>query len=187
MLVATAKVAPGMGPYVLTQDGDPITGQLSRIEVLRRFRMAISNREIGSVFRIRKIIGADVVFTARAVQRISDADSTNGNEHADVFYNWIKANFSQYDPRFAGAYVCKPSSQHAYGNADDFFFDSLAHQDTVAAAAVAHADELHIDHVISRDRIWNPEEGWHNYTGDYHSHIHADFLPQYSGACGVRP
>lgn len=190
MGVARNQVEPGHAPYVVNQDGVPITTNLPRDEALKKFRRAISNREIGPVFRIRD--DRDVQFTARATQTLSDADTTNGNEHADVFFNFIRARFEDYDPRFAGSYVCKlvvgsnTRSQHSYGNADDFFFDTLDHQDRVADEAVTMRTELNLAHLISRQRIWTPEDGWHSYGGDYHAHIHADFLPQFTGECGVK-
>lgn len=196
MAVAGVAVVAGRGPFSLSQDGDQIAGKLARSEVLSRFRKAISARELGSTFRIRKGNGT-VVFTARAVRvedptRVKQTNSTNGNDRSDIYYNWVKAVFHQYSPRYAGSYVCKnvsgssTLSQHSYGNAVDFFFDSLAHQDAVADAVVKNADVLHPYHVISKDRIWTKGQGWHGYGGDFHAHLHTDFDPQYSGGCGVR-
>ena len=191
MAVAAVKVVSGRGPFALTQDGELLHGNMARIDVLGEFKQAISHREIGSVFRIRRGDG-DVVFTARAVQAISEIDSTNGNDRSDAFFNWVKSEYKSYDPRFAGSYVCKTvsgsstMSQHSYGNADDFFFNSFTHQDEVAHSVVAHADLLHPYHVISGSRIWTKGSGWNSYGGDFHSHLHVDFDPQYSGSCGVR-
>jgi len=186
MGVASAKVVSGRGPFTLTQDGEPIARDKPRLEVLQRFRTAISQRDIGHVFRIRKGNG-ETVLTARAVRKETlPIDSTNGNRHADEFYNWVLTNYSEYHPRYAGAYVCKPSSQHAYGNAVDFFFDTLAHQDKVFDDVRAGKCPTPIAHAISERSIWSPTGGTHYYGGNFHAHLHVDFSPQYSGYCGVR-
>jgi hypothetical protein len=183
---AGKRVEPGFKPYVVTLDGDPITPALDRSTALRRFRRGIAENEIGPVFRIRD--SRTVQFTARAVQAFVDADTTNGNEKADRLWNWVTSVYSEYHPRYAGAYVCKPKSQHRFGNAIDVFFDTLDHQDRVCSRAVELADELELQHVISRQRIWTKGVGWHPYVGDFHWHGHFDFAPNFatSHACGVR-
>lgn len=190
MTVAAAKVATGAGPFAVTQDGDQIGPEGTRVEALARFRKAISNREIGPTFRIRN--KRKVFFTARAVVAVAEVDSTSGNSNCDTYFNWVKANFSDYNPRYAGAYVCKnvsgsnTLSQHSYGNAIDIFFDTLAQQDRVARATVENAKQLNVYHAISLQSIWTKGVGWTGYRGDTHYHIHVDFDPQYSGSCGVR-
>jgi hypothetical protein len=190
MAVAAERVVTGEGPFVVTQDGDAISGELIRRKVLDRYKKAISSREIGPVFRIRG--EKKVEFTGRAVVAVSSVDSTSGNSKCDVYWNWIRANFSEYSPRYAGAYVCKniagssQLSQHSYGNAVDVFFDTFAHQDRVARAVVENAGELRVYHVISGQSIWTRGVGWTGYRGVYHSHLHVDFDPQQSGSCGVK-
>jgi len=193
-IVVRLKVRAGDGPFTLTQDGDSISGPLSRSDVITRFMQAITNREVGPVFRIRNGSG-NIVFNARAVavNLIQVTDSTNGNSHSDFYYNWMVNNYPNFSPRYAGCYVCKAIvgsstlSQHSYGNAVDFFFDTMEHQDKVAAEAVAVHDLLHLQRLISRDRIWVKGQGWQHYDGVYHWHIHADFDPSYTGPCGVKP
>ncbi len=105
---------------------------------------------------------------------------------ADQFYNWVRATYPQYHPRFAGAYVCKPSSQHARGNADDFFFDTLAQQDRVYEDIKHGRCPVPIAHAISQRSIWSPSGGEHYYSGDFHGHLHVDFLPNFpTTPCGV--
>jgi hypothetical protein len=184
--VTKERVEPGFKPYYVIQDGEKITGDLLYPDAILKFKRAISNREIGSVFRLRDT--RDVQFTARAVEILSDANTTSGNRKADIFYNWVRSEYGIYEPRFAGSYVCKDNSQHRYGNAVDFFFDTLNHQEEVANAAVAQALELSLYHAISKQRIWTKGVGWHPHTGEYHGHLHADFDPNFSTsiACGVR-
>lgn len=191
MYRAGRALKPGAGPFTLTQDGDPLGPPGAKRTILDRFKQAISNRDIGPVFRIRRDSG-DVVFTARAVQLMADTDSTNGNARSDSYWNWVRANFAEFSPRFAGSYVCKlisgsqTKSQHSYGNAVDVFFDTLAQQEKVANAVVANAAQLHPFHVIDLNRTWTKGVGWHATPGNDHYHLHVDFDPQYSGECGVR-
>lgn len=189
---ANARVVQGDGPFTLTQDGD-ILGQPSetRSTVLDHMFRRLKAGSTGPVYRVRG--GADdVVFRCREVVAAIDLIDTSGNDKADVYWSTIADQFSEYEPRFAGAYVCKnvsgttTKSQHSYGNAVDIFFDTLAHQEEVARWAVAHADELHLQTVISGDRIWTRGEGWRDYGGDFHSHLHVDFAPSQSGPCGVK-
>jgi hypothetical protein len=193
MTVAAARVVQGSGPFRLRRNEDDAGPERSRAEVLRRLRKQLTTGSVGDFSRVYSATVPDeALLRAREVQPSLDVIDINGNDRADVYYSTILQEFPQYRPRYAGSYVCKDIagtselSQHSYGNAVDFFFDSLAHQDAVAAWVVAHADELHVEHVISRNRIWSRGQGWHAYTGDYHSHLHVDLSPQYFGPCGVR-
>jgi len=193
MAVAGTKIVAGKGPFVITQDGEPIATALSRAVCLLKLKGFVKNRPLGPVFRVRKRNG-DIVFACRAVKvdYVDDADTTSGNRNADVYWNIIRDTFRGFAPRFAGAYVCKyvagssTLSQHSYGNAVDIFFDTLDHQAVVADWVVAHPDIVHPFHVITGSHIWTKGEGWHAYTGEFHSHLHVDFDPQYSGPCGVQ-
>jgi hypothetical protein len=193
MEAAERHIRQGAGPFVINADGDPVAQDLTRQEALDRLRSVMKNRPVGNTYRTRNRNG-DVVFTSRAVNRAPlDNDTTNGNDKADRLWNWINAEYKRFDPRFAGAYVCKSIatsgtlSQHSYGNALDVFFDSLSHQDEVADAVVANRQLLGPFHVISKDRIWTKDVGWHDYVGEYHRHLHVDFDPQLTGPCGVKP
>lgn len=193
MEAAERHIRHGAGPFVIKADGDPVAQGLTRQEALDRLRSVMKNRPVGNTYRTRKRNG-DVVFTSRAVNRAPlDEDTTNGNDKADRLWNWINAEYGHFDPRFAGAYVCKTIgtgstlSQHSYGNALDVFFDSLSHQDQVAHAVVVNRHLLAPFHVISKDRIWTKDVGWHDYGGGYHLHLHVDFDPQFTGPCGVKP
>src|SRR5262245_21902609 len=191
MTACKKRVINGQGPFTLTQDGDRLSRKVTRETVLDRYRTAISGRELGATFRIRKRTD-DVVFTGRAAKEQPDAIDINGNQHADEFWTWVVNDFPQYHPRFGGSYVCKviagsrTLSQHSYGNAVDIFFDSIAHQFAVFKAVEQGHSPVPVAHAISGSRIWEPGAGEHTYTGEYHGHLHTDYIPQYSGSCGVR-
>jgi len=191
MGVAGLKVVSGTGLFTLTQDGDPITGKLTRFRVLDRYHSAVSSRELASTFRIRKGNGT-VVFTGRAIKDAPDLIDTNGNAHSDEFWTWVINTYPQYHPRFAGSYVCKhisgtsSMSQHSYGNAVDIFFDTLAHQENVYDDIRHGLCPVKVENAISLRHIWSPDSGERSYSGETHYHLHTDYIPQFSGACGVR-
>ena len=96
-----------------------------------------------------------------------------------------------------GTQVCKVIlgtnewSQHSYGNAIDMAFRiappagvDLPRQDKLADYLVLHAEELEIEHVISRDMAWTRGSGWNHYSGEYHYHVHVDCNPQGVGTPG---
>lgn len=191
METAKTKVVTGTGPFSLIENGDQIGGNKTRSELLSRFQGAISNREPGSTFRVRNKDG-NVVLTARAVEALSDADSTNGNAHADKFWNWVRLEYRAFEPRYAGAYVCKTVSgsstlsQHSYGNAVDVFFDTLAHQHDVYTAIKNGKCPVPMNLAICERHDWSPSAGETPYGGDFHGHLHAQFQPTFTGTCGVR-
>ncbi len=193
MTVAAIKIVLGAGPFLLLQNGEALGAPRSRSDTLLKLRQVLRYRDIGNTYRVRNGKG-DVVFTTRAVryEDYTKPDSTSGNVKADTLWNWTTSKHAAFKPRYAGAYVCKSTSggsspsQHSFGNAIDVFYDTFDHQERVAAAVVEQADLLHPYHVISGSRIWTKGQGWHSYTGTYHSHLHVDFDPQQSGACGVK-
>jgi hypothetical protein len=191
MTAARNRVVGREQPFTLTQDGDVLSRNVKRDTVLDRYKTAISKRELGATFRIRKR-GADTVFTGRASKPKPDDIDTNGNQHADEFWTWVVNEFPEYHPRFGGSYVCKyvagsrSPSQHSYGNAVDVFFGSIAQQEAVFDAVRNRKAPVPVAHAISLGRIWEPGSGTRTYTGERHYHLHCDFVPQYSGACGVR-
>lgn len=190
LAAARSRVKVGDGPFVLTQDGEPFRPE-DRKAVLERLERRLRNGKPGPTYRIRDLEG-DVVFKAREVVAPPVID-TNGNDKADKFWTWVVTEFKDYHPRFAGAYVCKhiagssSMSQHSYGNAVDVFFDTMAHQVRVYEAIKAGKAPVPIGHAISGKLIWSPASGQHAYGGDTHYHLHVDFVPDYSGPCGVRP
>jgi len=185
--VARDQLPSGLKPYRLTKDGKRLrTG--TRQWVLVGLDNALTQGKVGNVYRIWG--GGKVLFTCRETVPAIHIIDTNGNAKADRCWSFGKAKYP--DCSFLGAYVCKyivgssTLSQHSYGNAVDFGRDNMAELYDLAHYLVEHADELDLVHVIVDDKIWEPGTGWQHYSGDRHYHVHADFLPQYSGSCGVR-
>lgn len=191
MEVARTRVKVGEGPFKFTQDGEQIGKPADRQDTLDRLQRKLVNGDIGPTYRIRNAAG-DIVLKCREIEEALKVIDTNGNAHADFFWTWVVSNFEKYRPRWAGSYVCKHISgssnlsQHSYGNATDVFFDSFAHQEQVATVAATANALIHAYHIISGDRIWTKGSGWSHYGGEWHSHLHVDFDPQFSGPCGVR-
>ena len=73
------------------------------------------------------------------------------------------------------------SSDHPKGLAGDFMINNIPNGkdvgDKLAAYAVANASTLGITYVIWYKRIWNPSQGWHDYSGprDHTDHVHISF------------
>jgi hypothetical protein len=191
MGAAGLRITPGGGRYQLIQNEGKMGVKRSAFDMLTHLRDRLRMSSVGDRFQVVDSEG-NKVFKVHNVEPALQVIDINGNDRADLYYSTILATFPQFAPRYAGCYVCKDvagsstPSQHSYGNAVDFFFASLNDQDQVALWVVANADALNVEHAISRNRIWTRGEGWHTYTGDYHSHLHVDFNPQFSGPCGVR-
>lgn len=185
MEVAKMRLTTGDGPWNIVVNGEVRGLTLARKRALERLRYLLDHRGVGTTYVVKNQHGKAVLWAREVAWELLDC---NGNDKADKAYTTILRMFASYNPRYAGSYVCKPSSQHRFGNALDFFFGTLAQQDVVANYFVKYADEYGIRHVISRDRIWTRGEGWRSYGGEYHSHIHIDFEPNFptSWACGVR-
>jgi len=186
--MAALRVIPAAGPFTLTVDGENVRYGVTRVKVLKAFKHGLQVGKVGPVYRIRDT--KDVVFGAREVVPAIKQLDTNGNDKADAYWSAVKAEFPNIT--FLGSYVCKyiagstNMSQHSYGNAVDLNGGSMAFLEQIANWDVAHADELHLEHVIVNRRIWTRGWGWASYGGETHFHVHVDFLPSYSGSCGVR-
>lgn len=191
MDVARTRLDVGKS-YSGALDGRTIMDSRLRDKALARIRGVATHMGTGETLRVREDGADKVLLWVRAAAAEIDVIDINGNDNSDYYWTTIVKEFGEYDPRFAGSYVCKSvsgtstPSQHSFGNAVDIFFDSIAHQELVAEWVVRHADELNVDHVISLKRIWTRGVGWHAYTGETHYHLHVDFTPQYSGSCGIR-
>lgn len=191
MVSSRRRIHSGDGPMWVTQNDHVVTDRdLDRARVLKRYHGILEHGSVGDVWKIENKDGA--LFKARQVVEAINIINTNGNDHSDEFWSWVVATYPQYHPRFAGSYVCKDiagsstPSQHSYGNAVDIFFDSMTHQVDVFKAVERGDAPVAVAHAISGSRIWEPGSGEQSYGGDYHSHLHTDYIPQYSGSCGVR-
>lgn len=188
---AKKQIKVGHGPFAGTKDGKLVFAKKTRLIALRQTRRWMRKLKTGQTLRVRDA-SREVIFWVRAVEPAMQVIDTNGNLHSDIFWSWIKANYSEFHPTFGGGYVCKDIagtstlSQHSYGNAVDVFFDTAAHQDVVYEAVKHGAAPVGIAHAISQRAIWEPGTGEHYYGGEPHYHLHCDFIPQYSGGCGVR-
>lgn len=188
MSVAQLRVLPGKGPFHLTRN--EVQGpERSRTEVLRRLRAALKGGQVGNVFQVFDAKGP--VFRIREIQPAWKTIDTNGNAKADKAWSAAKAVFGNVG--FLGAYVCKTiagsgqMSQHSYGNALDIGAPTMDDLYRIWDYFVLHHDDYDIDHAIVDRKIWTAGQGTHAYTGERHYHVHIDFIPQYSGRCGVRP
>ena len=139
------------------------------------------------------------VFTVKAVDTLPEQQPSWAGTYlnsvnpriervARVAYAWDN------DLDCLGTQVCKRISgtstwsQHAYGNAIDLAFRvppptgfNLAKQEELAQYLAANGHELAIATLIHKDRVWTPADGWHGYGGEFHTHVHADCLPQGTG------
>lgn len=184
---AAERIDPGR-KYILSVDGEPIGNPVARATVLDHLERRAAHSDVGHTFRV-KPEGKPACFKFRVVEPLHvPVEPVNGNVKANAFWQALNDSLGSTISHEAGSYVCKPDSQHRYGNALDVFFKSFAEQERAAAWAVAHADELDIEHVISGDRIWTRGVGWHAYTGEYHAHLHVDFMPNFNQSlpCGIR-
>ena len=187
MDAAKNQVNQRLTPYTLKKD-DKVIRRGARPYVLRGLRKTLEEGKPGPTERVWG--RGDLLFVCRETVPAIHIIDTNGNANADRCWSVGKAEYP--DCSFLGAYVCKhiagtwTMSQHSYGNAVDFGRDSMAELYDLAHYLVAHADEIALDHCIVDDVIWTHGYGWSHYSGDRHYHVHADFLPQHSGECGVR-
>lgn len=173
--------------YKLVKDGK-VLRHGTRRWILRGLRKALEDGNVGPTYRVWG--DGEIQFIAREVVPPLHIFDINGNDHADYCWSFGKAKYP--DCSFLGAYVCKhiagsyTMSQHSYGNAVDFGRDNMDELWDLAHYLVNNADKIHAAHIIVANRIWSPSTGWSYYGGQYHYHVHVDFLPQYSGSCGVR-
>jgi len=71
-----------------------------------------------------------------------------------------------------------PGSDHPSGKALDFMTPSKSVGDGLAAYFVLHASTFNVKYIIWYHREWNPQVGWHAYTGSsnpHTDHVHVSF------------
>ena len=69
-------------------------------------------------------------------------------------------------------------SQHSFGNAVDTFA-SWPTMDAIFRFGITYASAFSIRLLILRQTQWYSGSGLGAYGGKYHTHVHADFWPQY--------
>lgn len=186
---ASARLHHGDGPFQRKRNRKNAGGPQKRSEALVTLHDALKRGKIGNVFSIHDRRD-DEVFRVREVEPAVKVINTSGNNKADVCWSAVKAEFPNVT--FLGSYVCKTivgtstRSQHSYGNAVDIGAGSMDQLHKIADWIVARHRELDIQTVIVDRQVWTPAEGWHQYSGERHFHVHADFIPSLSGPCGVR-
>lgn len=188
MRAAESRLITGRGPWAVKVNDKDAGRFKHKPAVLQEFRRALEGGDVGDVYRIRN--DRRSIFQARETRPAVRIIDTNGNANADKCWSYVKDEFPKVT--FLGAYVCKDiagtstPSQHSYGNAVDFGAATMSQLHVIANWILVHRVELDIQTIIVDQQIWTPSEGWHTYTGQRHYHVHADFQPSLSGACGVK-
>jgi hypothetical protein len=185
LLVADKRLQKGDGPFQLIVDGEKVGAPKKRAEHLAQLARRLELGSVGPTFRSRDRDG-QVVFTCREVKRAADVINTSGNEKADLYWTLLKAEFPQIT--FLGSLVCKPDSQHRFGNALDVGFGSRKLGEEIWTFSLDNRRKYDLRNLIIFERIWHLGEVSH-YTGQPHvTHTHGDFNPtfDYDLACGLR-
>lgn len=188
MDAADGVLVEGAGPFAIKKNDDDLGDRLERKDALHKLRGGLEHGELGDVYRVRD--AEEVVFKVRAAVPAREVADTSGNGKIDAVWGFIKSKHA--DSNFLGAFVCKnvagtsTPSQHSYGNAVDAGAGTMGELRKLADELVDEAGALSVAHVIVGDKIWNQDVGWHDYTGDFHHHVHVDCDPNLSGPCGVK-
>lgn len=99
--------------------------------------------------------------------------STNTAAAADYFGNkfGIKTVYG-----FGAGSV--PGSDHPKGRALDYMIKSRSQGTALANDVIKNASKWKIKYVIWNRYIWNPQQGWHHYSGKnpHTDHVHVSFL-----------
>lgn len=182
--VVSLRVVKGQGPFQVSATGHDLSRELKRLEALELFTKrlyALRENERSRVYdRLDNVV--------MAVHRMPDFIETGGNHRIDEVYTFVHDKFDNASD--LGICVCKQTvpgvwSQHAFCNAADFGTKEggMAALLKMAKAVVdeAEAGRLEVEHVIVGNQIWTRGIGWHDYTGQYHYHVHVDCTPNYSG------
>lgn len=102
--------------------------------------------------------------------------------------SWYLGAYGSRGAANLGTYVCKRLgsgwSIHADGRAADWgttpYGVPAGWGWDLANALRLHSDELGVQLIIFQDRLWSasrPDDGWRNYSGDWHGHLHVEFTP----------
>jgi hypothetical protein len=185
---AEKALVQGEGPFTLRKNDEQRGDELERRDAIRNLRDELEQGTVGDVYRVRD--KQMVVFKVRESMPAVEIEDTSGNGKIDAVWTFIKSKHAE--GRFMGAFVCKnivgsnTPSQHSYGNAVDAGAATMEELRKMANELVDEAESLSLAHVIVADKIWNPDVGWHDYTGEFHHHVHVDCDPNFTGPCGVK-
>lgn len=137
------------------------------------------------------------VYVAHAIDPEPPLINTEGNDRIDAIWTWSRAWCREHNVtmRSGGCCVKKnvagtsdPSQHNPWvpdgSNAVDIFLATMALEVEMAEDAVraARRGELPLGRAIVANRIWDPVQDWHGYTGEYHWHDHLEGRPEQSGA-----
>ncbi len=188
MDAAKDALVRGQGPFAVKKNDEELGDQQKREDALHTLRDELESSSVGDVYRVRD--AEQVIFKVREVVPAKEVLDTSGNKKIDAVWSFIKTE--HLDCTFLGAFVCKnvvgtsTPSQHSYGNAVDAGAGTMAELRKIADQVVDEAAALSVAHIIVGDKIWNPDAKWHDYTGEFHHHVHVDCDPNFSGPCGLK-
>jgi len=181
------KLSQQKGPYHVRESEDWGPWR-SLSETLKRVKTRIKGADIGTKLVIEPTRGNS--YSIRKVEVSPPVMDTIGNERIDRIYTHVFRKYS-----FAqnwGIYACRrisgstSYSQHAWANALDIGASTpeqlnIVAQELVRAQEPGGPLEGIVYTVIVANRLWRKGEGWLPYGGIYHSHVHVDASPNYSG------
>lgn len=182
---ASDAIVKGTGRFTLTIDDEQLGQDQNRQDILYMLHRRLDIGVIGPTYRVRDPAAA--VFTAREIAMAPDIIDTSGNDKADAYWTGLKDAFPNVT--FLGSYVCKPDSQHRFGNAVDGGFSSIKMGEDMFKWAVSNHAKYDLRNLIVQKKIWHLGT-IAVYTGVPHvTHTHADFDPTFDTSlpCGVRP
>jgi hypothetical protein len=182
------KLSEQKGPYHVREHEDEWGPWRPLNDTLKRVKTRINGADIGTRLIIAPHEGSS--YSIRKVEVEPPVMDTIGNERIDRIYTFV---FKKYS--FAqnwGIYNCRKVagsstySQHAWANALDVGASTpeqlaIVAQDLVRAQEPGGELENIVQTVIVANRVWRKGDGWLPYTGIYHSHVHVDASPNYSG------
>jgi hypothetical protein len=136
---------------------------------------------------------------AHAVHDKPPIIKTEGNDDIDKIWTWARQWADDHHTSMRSGGICVPKdvfgtsapSQHnpwknGGSNAVDIFLGTMNAMVDMAEDAVRAAKKgrLPLGRAIIQNRIWDPTQEWHGYSGVYHYHDHLEGTPEQSGAIG---
>lgn len=185
MDAADRQVQKGEGPFQLVIDGDRVGQPKKRDDALATLGRQVLLGSVGPTYRLRDGDGR-VVFTCREVMLAPEVIDTSGNDKSDAYWTAVSEEFGW--AYFLGSLVCKPDSQHRFGNAVDVGFHTREQGEQLARFTISNAKKFSVRNHIHQTTIWHLGVSSH-YDGVPHvTHGHTDFDPTFltSLPCGLR-